>query len=152
MTDFEPDTLGELKSIKRHRDMKVIAPNIAWGEEYNSWSVEKRLHRAERVAAAMNHAADVLQKERDALVETCKHQEAQLKNNTQQYTAQGELLHSRLGQENAEKQKLYEKILSLKAAIKSGVQKDEEVLRLKSLVERQAEEIRRLRAETSLPE
>jgi hypothetical protein len=126
--NFEPNALGDLKKIARLPGMKAVAPNIAWGNEYKSWSLRKRLRYAERVAASMNHAADILQQERNDLIEVAKNQERQLKHATLSYTQQGDTMHTELGNADAEKQELYK-----------------EIVKLKDLTKRQAKEIIRLR-------
>ncbi len=116
--DLEPDGLGDLKEIKRLPQMKSPAPQIRWGEEYKSWPVERRLSYAERLASSMNHAADLLQTERNKLLEVVKRQEEQLKQATEKYVEQGQVMHRELGAQDAEKQQLYAQIVELTAKVK----------------------------------
>ena len=116
--DLAPDGLGELKSIKRISGMKAIAPKIRWGDEYNAWPVDRRLDYAERLASAMNHAADVLQQERGKLLDVAKHQETLLEDGVAKYLAQGELMHRELGRANEQQQQLNRLIVQLQAEIK----------------------------------
>jgi septal ring factor EnvC (AmiA/AmiB activator) len=111
--DLEPDGLGQLKSIKRLPGMKKHAPPIAWGDEYKKWPIEKRLKYAEKLASAMNHAADILQTERNGLVKIAKAQEEKLKLNQKQYLEQGDFFHQQVQQHNTEKQQLYQQIVTL---------------------------------------
>lgn len=106
-------SMGDLKKIVRLPRMEKCAPTIRWGNEYMSWSLQKRLSYAERLASAMNHAADVLQQERNKLIELAKEQEKQLEENVKKYTAQGEVLHKELSSIDEEKQKLYYQIVEL---------------------------------------
>jgi len=38
---------------------------IAWGEEFNAWPIEKQVDYAKKLASAMNEAAREMQKDRD---------------------------------------------------------------------------------------
>lgn len=118
--DLEPDPLGDLKSIKRLPSMRANAPKISWGGEYRAWPVERRLHYAERLASTMNHAADVLQTERNAMIEVANSQEVKLKHAAKVYAALGETMHTELANADAEKQKLYTQIVSLQRDIKEA--------------------------------
>jgi hypothetical protein len=110
--------LGELKEIKRLPQMHRNAPQIRWGQEYLAWPVEKRLDFAEKLASSMNHAADILQQERNKLLEVVEKQKEQLKMNVESYMSQGRLIHKELGTADAEKQVLYQEIVSLKQQVK----------------------------------
>lgn len=94
--DLPPHPFGGLKRIERLASMHQHAPKIKWGSDYQSWPIEKRLNHAERLAAAMNHAADVLQSERNELLKLVAHQEAQLKQSAVKYLEQGDLIHRQL--------------------------------------------------------
>lgn len=59
-------------------------PKIRWGSEYNKQSLRWRMKYAEGVASAMNHAADLLQKERNELLRTCRDQNTALEALTRQ--------------------------------------------------------------------
>lgn len=109
--------MGDLKEIK-HLPGMDNTHQISWGDEYKSWPVEKRLEYAEKLASSMNHAADILQKERDELIKTMVQQDLKLKANVKSYLNQGELMHKELGAADAEKQVLYQEIVSLKSQVK----------------------------------
>lgn len=113
-----PCGLGDLKEIHRYPGMGQ-AHKISWGKDYLAWPIEKRLDYAEKLAASMNHAADVLQQERNKLLNVVAHQEAQLKSNAKSYLSQGDLMHKELGSADAEKQVLYQEIVQLKVQIKN---------------------------------
>lgn len=38
---------------------------IAWGDEFNNWTMERQLSYAKKLASAMNEAADEMQQDRD---------------------------------------------------------------------------------------
>jgi len=116
--DADPDGLGDLKEIRRLPQMQKSAPKIRWGSEYLSWPIERRLNYAERLAYAMNHAADVLQQERNKLLVHVADLERKLEQNTHSYITQGELMHHELGMADSEKQGLYRQIVSLQSEVK----------------------------------
>lgn len=68
------ETIGNLEKINfQYVGKGGKVKMIAWGKEYKSWPVEKRLEYAEALASAMNEACDVIQQERDkALQELLK--------------------------------------------------------------------------------
>ena len=110
--------MGNLKKVVRLPQMRSQAPAIRWGEEYESWPMEKRLRYAEKLASAMNHAADVLQQERNKLIELVRRQEEQIKALVLKNESQGELVHRELRSVDKEKQELYQQIVTLKALLK----------------------------------
>ena len=120
--DLEPDGLGDLKSITRISGMKTSAPHIEWGGEYLGWDIKKRLSFAERLASSMNHAADILQIERNKLLEVCTAQEELIKDHVRKYVSQGELMHKELQGANAEQQKLYTTIVDIQKELKKSKQ------------------------------
>jgi len=118
--DLTPDGLGELHSIKRISGMATPSkvPQIKWGGEYAKWPPERRLRYAERLASSMNHAADILQQERNKLIEVVERQEAQLKSNVKSYVEQGELMHRELGMANAREQELSKLVVQLQKEVR----------------------------------
>jgi hypothetical protein len=127
--DTTPADLSNLKEIKRLPRMRKVAPKIKWGDTYKGlvkdkakgrcWTDKDRLDYAERLASSMNHAADILQQERDKLLATVAHLEEQLKANAKAYKDQGNLMHSEIGAAGAEKQELYELIVTLRKHVKA---------------------------------
>jgi hypothetical protein len=115
--------MGDIVSVKRIPGMKKIAPKIQWGKEYRSWPIKKRLKFAERLADTMNHAADVIQGERDKLLVILKEKEEKLKASIKQYLAQGEMIHNKLAEADAEKQELYKQIVDLNKKVKLQARK-----------------------------
>ena len=130
--DLDPDGLGDLKEIKRISGMKKVAPKISWGKQYRSWPIEKRLDFAERLASAMNHAADVLQTERHGLIEVCAKQEEQIKEKTRQHDDLHRSMVKQLTEFNTERQKLNQIIVELDM---SARETNRELKRLKKLLE-----------------
>lgn len=62
-------------------DPKIViekAPKIQWGERYKRWSDKKKIKYLEDMACSMNHAAYLIQLERDELNELCAKKEQNL--------------------------------------------------------------------------
>ena len=53
-------------------------PKIAWGEKYKQWSDAEKIEYLEKLAASMNHAAFLVQGERNELGKLCELKEKQL--------------------------------------------------------------------------
>lgn len=111
--------MGDLKSIAKLPKPVRLPPQIAWGEEYKSWPIEKRLDYAEKLASSMNHAADLLQEERNRLLEIATQQEIKLKAYAKSHLEQGNLVQRELAAADVEKQQLYQEIVQLKAQVKN---------------------------------
>lgn len=122
--DLLPNTLGLLKSIERLPQMECDDKRgrkkmrIHWGEDYMSWPLERRLAFAEDLASSMNNAADVLQQERNKLVELANRQEENLKAWAIKYEDQGRLLTERVTAANTEKQQRLQEMQDLKAELR----------------------------------
>ena len=104
--DLKPDGLGEV-DIQLLPELNKKAPKITWGDAYLAWPVEKRLEFAEKLASTMNHAADMLQKERNALIDIAKKQELLIADHVRKYDAQSEMIQLQMVRANEEKQELY---------------------------------------------
>ncbi len=55
-----------------------LPPKIKWGDDFLAWSDEKKIAYLTKFGEAMNHAADVIQKERDALGEMVEEKEKRI--------------------------------------------------------------------------
>lgn len=118
--NLEPDGLGELKSIKRIPGMLKHAPTIRWGDDYHAKPVEERLKYAEKLASSMNHAADILQTERNKVIEVAHIQEEQIRQLQRQVTQQNELTQQIVARANTEKQQLNKTIVDVQTALKAA--------------------------------
>lgn len=116
--DLEADGLGDLKSIKRIQGMGKTIPQIRWGDAFKDWPIERRLDFAKRVASAQNHAAHLLHKERDALLDVCVKQEKQIESLQRANASAAQTAHQEIQRQGAERQELYSQIVKAKAEIK----------------------------------
>lgn len=116
--DCDPDTLGDLKSIERLPAMKSPAPKISWGEDYKSRTVEERIEFSEKLANSMNHAADILQQERNGLLEVVEKQEVTIRRANKALEGQASMMQQELQTQNAKQQELNTLIVELQRTIK----------------------------------
>lgn len=129
--DLEADGLGDLKEIRRINGIEVESkiPQIRWGRDYRSWPIEKRLRYAERLASAMNHAADVLQTDRNSLLAKNAALEAKVILLEKMVAGQGATMHHELGLQDAEKQALYKQIVQQTSDLKAARKRIQELER-----------------------
>lgn len=135
--DLSPLPFGGMKEIKRLPQMQRHAPKIKWGDVYlglefdkekgRRWNDKDRLKYAEALASSMNHAADILQQERNKLFGVVEHLETQIKENVKAYVGQGDLMHKELGNADVEKQELYQLIVDLKQKVKAQAKRIREL-------------------------
>lgn len=93
-------------------------PKINWGKLYLNKSDEERLAFAEKLAASMNHAAFMIQKERDKLNDLITLKERQVKNVQAALDQNNKLLQERLDGMNVERHEFTKTIAGLKAKIR----------------------------------
>lgn len=101
-----PDMVWDEKMIRLPRE-KAKAPRIQWGEKYQEWTVEQRLEYAEELACSMNHAADVMQQERNQLLVDINHMQGNIAALQQRIEKQNMHLATTIAQHNQELQKQY---------------------------------------------
>lgn len=107
------------KTLKRLPGMSRIAPCIAWGSEYTSWSMRKRLRYAQRLAETMNHAADVIQTERNNLLQILKAKERQLVQAAEANEATSQLLQRQVEDFNKQREEMNQDIVTLDRKVKA---------------------------------
>lgn len=103
---YPPEEQTEFEVLKRHGRKGRGAHRIRWGDEYKNWPVVQQRDYAEKLAATMNHAADVLQQERDRLHELATHQEDLLQQWQQKYSEAQYLIQKLTTDHNAREQGL----------------------------------------------
>ena len=117
--DLPPAVLGNLKKIERLPAMLDSPPKVRFGSEYLGWTLTKRLQYAEQLAHSMNHAADILQQERNALSVVAIHQEDQIKHLVGQFSQQSDLMAKLTGESNEAKQGFMREIVELRAQVRA---------------------------------
>lgn len=94
-------------------DPKLVTdkpPKIQWGSKYLEWDDKKRIGYLEQLAGSMNHACDLIQKERNKLLELCELKEKQLLSMRVAMDQNTKMLHSEVTRMNTEKQELLKDI------------------------------------------
>jgi len=109
-----PDSPEGFKALHPALNGKRQAPMIAWGPEYAAWPADRKINYLEKLASSMNHAADVMQKERNRAL-------ARIAALDKRLAATGareiRILHDRFQDFNASRQSLFAKIVTLEATI-----------------------------------
>lgn len=111
-----------------HRlDPKLLTnnpPKIAWGEIYKGWSDEQKLAYVEKLACTMNHAAMLIQDERNQILGLCELKEAQLTAMKLALDANNDMIQQQVTTMNEDRQKynlaikqLNEKVRMLEAEL-----------------------------------
>lgn len=113
-----PNSPKEFKKIERLDTMKTYAPKIKWGNEYEEWPIEEQLAYTQKLAYAMNHAADEMQKDRNRLLKEHELMEAKVKQANQKMLVQNDMIQAQLVKMNLEKQQLNTLIVQLQMALK----------------------------------
>ena len=102
----------------------VKPPKILWGGIYQASSNEEKIEYLEKLAATMNHAASLIQDERNQLNKLCELKEQQIEKLKEAMDANNNMLQSEVAKINEERQKFNEskaglKGQALKAQLKS---------------------------------
>ena len=102
----------------------VKAPKITWGRIYQSSSNEEKIDYLEKLASTMNHAASLIQDERNQLNKLCELKEQQIEKLKAAMDQNNGMLQSEVAKINEERQKFNEskaglKGQALKARLKS---------------------------------
>lgn len=95
-----------------------LPPHIKWGDKFKSWDTEKKISFLIKFSEAMNHAADVIQKERDVLGKLVEKKEAMLINIQGQLEANNKMVQSEVMKMNEYKQQSNATIAKLNARIR----------------------------------
>ena len=84
------------------------APKIAWGRIYQASSNEEKIEYLEKLAATMNHAASLIQDERNQLTKLCELKEQQIEKLKAAMDQNNVMLQSEVAKINEERQKFNE--------------------------------------------
>ena len=108
-------------------DSKLLTrrpPKIAWGEIYKGFTDAEKIEYLEKLASTMNHAAALIQDERNELLTLCELKEGQLQQMSKAMLANDSMLHGEVEKINAERQLFNESKSGLKGkALKEQLKK-----------------------------
>lgn len=96
-------------------------PQILWGRIYQESSDEEKIEYLEKLASTMNHAAALIQDERNQLTELCELKEQQIEKLKKAMDANNNMLQSEITKINEERQKFNQS----KAGLKGQALKDQ---------------------------
>ena len=95
-------------------------PRIKWGQLYRDMDHVGQILYLERLASAMNHAARLVQNERNALQVLCMQKEKQLISLSESVAANNEMLQTEVTRMNEDRQKMLKTIARLNAELRSA--------------------------------
>jgi len=93
-------------------------PKIMWGPEYLMKTDSAKIEYLEKLAAAMNHAAHLIQDERDQLNKLCGLKEEQITSMKASLAQNNEMIHSEITKMNEERQSYNAQIAKLNQRIR----------------------------------
>lgn len=93
-------------------------PKINWGDRYNMWSDVKKIKYLEKLAATMNHAAFLIQNERDELNVLCERKEKMLNTLSQNLEGNNGMIQQQMMLLNEERQLWNKAASEMKAKIR----------------------------------
>jgi flagellar capping protein FliD len=99
-------------------DPSIVAanpPRINWGDIYKRWPDDQKVRHLEKLASTMNHAAALIQDERNQLNELLEAKEKQIASMKEAIDQNNEMVHGQVLQMNEERQKVNEAFAALKA-------------------------------------
>ena len=98
------------KELKPAKGQRKDPPKIKWGKDFKSWKQERKIMWLQELASSMNHAADMMQRERDALQVVLFKKENLIIEKQKQLDETSKMLNEAYGEFNKEKQILLERI------------------------------------------
>jgi len=111
----------EIESVTegiKHIEVVELPPKVKWGEEFLAWDDGHKIQYLTKFAEAMNHAADVMQTERDKLGKLAEKKEEQLMQMQAMMDANNRMLQSEVTKMNEYKQECNANIAKLNARIR----------------------------------
>jgi hypothetical protein len=125
--DFEPDTLGQLKSLKRLPGMESNIATLQWGEKFQEWPDDRKISYLSKLSSSMNHAADVAQQQLFSAWDLLRSKEKQITQLKQKVADQNEVLQNHLTRTNGNEQELQERIVELHTELRAAKKRIKEL-------------------------
>lgn len=114
----QPDVVAEGFHKLEEGLVKEKPPTIRWGKRYLSWGQQRKIDYLEKFAASMNHAAFLIQGERDQLLEICKKQEKHIESLAKGLDENNAMIQGQITSMNAERQSFNKSAAAMKATIR----------------------------------
>ena len=93
--------------------------DIDWGKEFEEFDDKRKIRYLKKFSSAMNHAADVIQKERDALLKEFAKQVKLVEHADEATSIQKSIVIKAITDFNAEKQELIKRIQELEGIVRT---------------------------------
>ncbi len=94
-------------------------PMINWGRLYREWTDDKKITYLEKLASSMNHAAHLIQTERNQLGDLCEKKEKQIKSLKIALDQNNSMIQGEITKMNADRQEYHKAIATLKHDLRS---------------------------------
>ncbi len=114
----EPDLIVDGFHRLERRYLSDKPPKIKWGVRYQAWPDREKISYLEKLAATMNHAAFLVQGERDQFGALCEKKEAQIVAMKKALDENNNMIQSEITRQNKEKQELLAVIAKLNARVR----------------------------------
>ena len=98
------------------------APQIDWGEDFLAWSKDHQNRYLKKLCSALNHAADMIQEERNAALNKIQEMKTLLTHADQNVATQKSIVVRSITAHNEEKQNLIKRIQELENGLKEANQ------------------------------
>ena len=95
-----------------------LAPQINWGQDFENFDDKRKIIYLKKLCSALNHAADLIQQERDELLKKCHSLNEQLKNSDNSVSIRKDIYTKAITDHNEEKQNLIKRLQELEKEIK----------------------------------
>lgn len=112
-----PTLIEGFKILDEHL-IERNAPKIQWGRGYKEMSTDDKIRHLEKLASTMNHAAFLIQNERNQLIEVCELKEKQLKSMSESVERNNNMLQTEIIKMNEQKQIYNKEIARLNQIIR----------------------------------
>jgi hypothetical protein len=93
-------------------------PKINWGELYKKFNDSEKIAYLEKLASTMNHAAYLIQEERNELGKLCELKENQIQQLKKAMEQNNEMLTSEITRMNSDRQRFNQAIINLKKELR----------------------------------
>jgi hypothetical protein len=126
---FKIEEIELEKDIKKKREVITVddmnlpekpglAPQIDWGKDFDAFDDAGKIRYLKKLCSALNHSADMVQKERDQWLQKCHDLSEQLKNSDSNVTIRKEIYTKAITDFNEEKQKLIKRLQELEREVR----------------------------------
>lgn len=99
--------------VERLKLPDSAAPQIDFGQDFEEFDTERKIRYLKKLSSAMNHAADLIQRERDQLLKDIVVAVESVQNAENAVTIQKDIVVRSITSHNAEKQDLIKRIQEL---------------------------------------